>query len=259
MQAFFREGVKTQVMKSVFLSGLVGWAALSNLAYAEVSQDVQSGIQGQLQKMIPNAPQAEITKTPVDGLYQVALGMQIVYMSADGKFLLNGSLIDLERDANLTKAASNAKRKQAMQKIPESSMVVYPGKDTDQSETGRYMTVFTDIDCPYCTKLHKEIPQLTEAGVTVRYLAYPRAGVGSESYKKAVSVWCSSDKAKTMDSAMNKQTIATKSCENPVQAHMLEAQRFGVNGTPNIVLDNGELLPGYVPAQELIKIFKNPA
>lgn len=238
---------------------VLGLCSISTLAIAQVSAQTQSSIQAQLQKMIPNAPQAEITKTPVDGLYQVALGMQIVYMSADGKFLLNGSLIDLERDTNLTKAASSTMRKQAMQKISESSMVVYPAKGSNGGKDSRYMTVFTDIDCPYCSKLHKEIPVLNEAGITVRYLAYPRSGIGSNSYKKAVSVWCSDTPAKTMDAAMNKQSIETKTCDNPVKQHMVEAQRFGVNGTPNIVLDNGELLPGYVPAQELIKIFKDPA
>ena len=250
-------------LKSAALISAMGLALTANSmvaqAEAQVPASAAQAIQNQLAKVIPGAPKAEIAGTPIDGLYQVTVGLGIIYMSADGQFLLNGSMINLKTDENLTKAAMRSLRQSAMESIPVESMVVYPGKDTDNGKTGRFMTVFTDIDCPYCTKLHNEIPALTEAGITVRYLAYPRSGVNTKSYHKAVSVWCSDDRAKTMDLAMSKQKVEKKSCDNPVQGHMMEAQRFGVNGTPNIVLDNGELLPGYVPAEELLKIFKSPA
>lgn len=229
------------------------------MAQAEVSKQTQQAIQNQLMQMAPNAPLAKITETPFADLYQVQIGMDVIYMSGNGQYLISGNMIDLKTRQNLTETVLNTARKEAVADIPVDSMIVYAGEGSDNGKQGRFMTVFTDIDCPYCTKLHKEIPELNKAGITVRYLAYPRAGVGSKSYSKAVSVWCSDKQTEAMDNAMNKLPVETKSCDNPVQDHLRLTQEFGINGTPNIVLDNGELLPGYVPANELVKIFKNPA
>lgn len=220
----------------------------------KVDAKAKDSIQAQINKMIPNAPQVEISTTPVAGLFQVKIGMDIIYMTGDGTYLLNGALVNLNTRENLTENALFAVRKAAMDKVSESSMIVYPASNKPAGDE-RFMTVFTDIDCPYCHKLHNEIPALNAAGITVRYLAYPRAGVGSGSYNKAVSVWCADDKLKAMDNAMQKLPVESKQCANPVQDHMMQAQLFGVNGTPNIILDSGELLPGYVPAKELIKVF----
>ena len=209
-----------------------------------------TAIKDQLKALLPNAPDAIVTETPVEGLYQVQVGMTVVYMSADGKYLLNGNLIEMESRNNLTDLAKSNARQSAMQNIPESSMIVYPAKGKQK----HFVTVFSDIDCPFCSKLHKEIPALNAAGITVRYLGYPRSGMGSPSYHKAVSVWCAEDNAKAMDDAMLGKAVEKKVCVNPVRDHMMEAKRFEVNGTPNIILENGELLPGYVPAKELIKI-----
>ncbi|MDA3806750.1 MAG: DsbC family protein [Thiomicrorhabdus sp.] len=217
-----------------------------------VSAADTTAIEAQLKTLLPNAPEAVITATPIEGFYQIQVGMTVVYMSRDGKYLLNGNLIELETRENLTDLAKSVARQSAMQKISESSMIVYPAK----GKQTHFITVFSDIDCPYCAKLHKEIPALNEAGITVRYLGYPRSGIGSPSYHKAVSVWCAKDSLKAMDSAMLGKPVENKVCVNPVRDHMMQAKYFEVNGTPNIILDNGDLLPGYVPAKELIKIIK---
>ena len=234
-------------MRNFLLSVSLASSLVMNVSAADTT-----AIQAQLKAMLPNAPDAVITATAIEGLYQVQVGMTVVYMSADGKYLLDGSLIELETRDNLTDIARSSARQSAMKNISESSMIIYPaeGKETN------FITVFSDIDCPYCAKLHKEIPALNAAGITVRYLGYPRAGMGSSSYHKAVSVWCAKDRAKTMDDAMLGKSVDNKVCVNPLRDHMMEAKRFEVNGTPNIILDNGELLPGYVPAKELIKILK---
>ncbi len=232
-------------MRKILLSALLTSSMVMNVSAADTS-----AIQAQLKKMLPNAPEAIITATPMQDVFQVQVGMTVVYMSADGKYLLNGNLIDLETRDNLTDLAKSNARQSAMQNIPESSMIVYPAKGKQK----HLVTVFSDIDCPYCAKLHKEIPALNAAGISVRYLGYPRSGMGSPSYHKAVSVWCAKDSAKAMDNAMLGLPVENKVCVNPVRDHMMEAKRFEVNGTPNIILENGELLPGYVPAKELIKI-----
>ncbi len=224
--------------------------ALAGLSMTAVQADDKAVIQEQLNKIVPNAPQAKIEPSVIPGLYQVSVGPMVIYMSADGKYAFNGSLINLNTRENLTDQAKAKARNEAMAKVPESSMIVYPAK----GEQKHFITVFTDIECPYCHKLHKEIPALNEAGISVRYLAYPRAGMNSPAYFKAVSVWCAKDPAKAMDRAMAGQGVEKQQCQNPVSMHMQQSQYFGVNGTPNIILDNGNLIPGYVPAKELIQL-----
>ncbi|PLA75595.1 disulfide bond formation protein DsbC [Hydrogenovibrio sp. SC-1] len=214
-----------------------------------LAQEVNS-IQARLNELIPGAPEAMIKPTPIAGLYQVTIDTKVVYMSENGQYLVSGSIIDLETRENLTELAGNIARKKALSQLDNSEMLIYPAK----GKALRSITVFTDIDCPYCQKLHKEIPALNAAGIEVRYLAYPRAGVGSESFHKTVSVWCSKDQALAMDQAMTGKAISAKQCDNPVASHLALGQVFEVNGTPNIILDSGERIPGYAPAAELIQV-----
>lgn len=239
--------------KTVLAVGVASLAALgSTLAYADSTAKDKQVIQQQLKKILPDAPDASITASVLPGLYEVSVGSMIVYMTADAKYVFNGSLIDLNTRENLTEAAKSKVRKEALAKIPADSMITYAAK----GNASHVVTVFSDIDCPYCHKLHKEIPALNEAGVTVRYLAYPRAGMGSPSYQKAVTAWCSENQNDAMDKLMDGQQVAAKTCDNPVLAHMEQAQIFGVNGTPNILLESGDMLPGYVPAKELIQLLQ---
>lgn len=231
------------LLTGVFSSSLLA-AAPNKLA------DEKKMIQQQLLKIIPDAPQAQIEPSVIEGMYEVVVGPLVIYMSADGKYVFNGSLIDLETRENLTDTAKSGARKVALGKVSESSMISYPAKGKQK----HVVTVFTDIDCPYCHKLHKEIPALNEAGITVRYMAYPRSGPDSLSYFKAVSTWCADNPAKAMDDAMTGKNVPTKKCDNPVLMHMEQAQNFGVNGTPNLVLESGDVIPGYVPAKELIQL-----
>jgi len=235
-------------VKGFLLSALIGGTMM--FSAPTVLADDTAAIKERLLQIVPGgASQATINKTAIDGLYQVQLGLSVVYISADGKLLLNGDMIDLDTKKNLTNKAKSAVRKIALDAIPESSMIVYPASNGKHT-----ITIFSDIDCPYCTKLHKEIPELNKAGINVRYLAYPRAGMGSPSYHKAVSVWCAKDPAKSMDDAMAGLPPESKKCENPVRDHMVQAQKFEVNGTPNMIFDNGDMIPGYAPAKEIIKM-----
>lgn len=232
---------------STFKPWSIGMALLACSGWALADEAV---IQKKLQQLIPGAPPAKIQESQIPGLYQVSIGPKIVYMSADGHYLVSGSIVDLNTRENLTETAKNQARKTELEKLSVDSMIIYPAKGS----TKRTITVFSDIDCPYCRKLHKEIPALNEAGIEVRYMAYPRAGVGSPAYQKAVSVWCSDDSRQAMDQAMESGQVSPKTCQNPVQKHMMEAEAFGVSGTPNIVFDSGEMIPGYAPANELIKM-----
>ncbi|QCU89642.1 DsbC family protein [Thiomicrorhabdus sediminis] len=218
------------------------------------SKAVPQEIEQRLQAMIgADARFAEVKPTAIAGLFQVQLGMTVVYLSADGKLLINGNMIDLDKNVNLTQEVVFQSRREVMEKMDESTMIVYPGAKTQSPKT---ITVFTDIDCPYCAKLHKEIPVLNAAGITVRFLAYPRSGPNTESYFKAQSVWCASNQTEVLNDAMMGVEPDKKQCADPVDEHMQFAAQLEVNGTPNILLENGDLLPGYVPARKLIGIVR---
>lgn len=234
-----KEGVKPEVV--VFGSD------------AKTTEDAIATVRSRLQVMIPpsEASQAKISATGIQGLYQVQLGMTVVYLSADGQFLINGNVIDLDTSTNLTQQVQFEFRKAIMAEMSQESMIVYPAA-AGVDKAKHSITVFTDIDCPYCVKLHKEIPLLNAAGINVRYLAYPRSGPNTPSYFKAVSAWCADNPVKSMDDAMSGLAPKNKQCKHPIDEHMNFANRLEVNGTPNILLENGDLLPGYVPARKLI-------
>lgn len=226
------------------------------LLFSSSSVMATPAIEQKLKEVIPGAPAAKITKSVIPDLYEVVLGSKILYMTADAKYVVSGSIVDLNTRENLTESSANKIRKAALEKIDVDSMIVYPAKGVAKTT----VTIFSDIDCPYCHKMHKEIPQLNAAGIEVRYLSYPRAGVGSPSYKKAVATWCADNPSKAMDDAMLNGLVASKQCQdNPVIEHMKQAQFFGVNGTPNLILETGEVIPGYVPAKELIKMLEGTA
>lgn len=232
-----------KVMKQA-LPGLV----VSALAFNAMASAEQA-IQNKLNEIVPNAPAAKIEKSVLNGLYQVTLGSNVIYMTADAKYLFNGNVVDLATRENLTESAQNKARLHTLNAIPEKSMIVYPAK----GKTKHTISVFTDIDCPYCKKFHKDIAELNENGITVRYLAFPRSGPQTPSYYKMESVWCDKDPVKALDAAMNGTDPATKTCVNPLMDHMAQAQNFAISGTPTLLFDNGQMVPGYVPAKELIQ------
>lgn len=183
---------------------------------------------------------------PVPGVYEATFGPQVLYVSADGRYVFNGVVLDLKSGRNLTEVKRGAARLAAVEKMGEAQMISY---GPDKAE--HTITVFTDIDCGYCRKLHAEMKDYNDLGIRVRYLFFPRAGVASESGAKAVAVWCNKDRRAAMTRAKAGQSVDKAQCDNPVQAHYELGQRMGVSGTPAIVTDSGELIPGYAPAKSL--------
>ena len=187
-----------------------------------------------------------ITPSTIPGLYQVAMPPRYFYVSADGRYLVDGDLIDMQSKKNISEPLRNKSVAAAIEAMGENSMIVF-GKSTLKHT----ITVFTDIDCVYCRKLHNEIKKYNELGIRVRYLAYPRAGIGSGSFTKAEAVWCAKDKNKAMTQSKNGTSIKSEKCKNPVAQHYALGNMMGVRGTPAIVLENGTIVPGYVPAARL--------
>jgi thiol:disulfide interchange protein DsbC len=220
---------------------------------ADADADAQDKIKNSLAVLLPGVVPDSITRTPMNGIYEIIFGPRLVYMSADGKYLLQGSIIDLETRENLTEPRLMEAKIEAIKNVGENNMIIYsPPKGTPVKHQ---VNVFTDIDCGYCRKLHSEMADYNKAGIEIRYLFYPRSGKDTESYFKAVRVWCSSDRRAAMDQAKaGKDIEADTSCENPVDDHLLLGSLIGVTGTPAMVLNDGKLVPGYVPADRLIQV-----
>ncbi|HSC79958.1 MAG TPA: DsbC family protein [Chitinolyticbacter sp.] len=224
---------------------------LSSLALA-ADADPDQAIRATLGKLQPDLPIEAIAESPMSGLFQVQLkGGRMLYASADGQYLLQGNLYQFrDGDAvNLTAQSESKGIAKVINDIPLSEMVVFAPKAPKT-----HITVFTDTDCGYCQKLHSEVPELNREGVEVRYVAFPRQGVGSHGYNGLVSVWCAKDRQDAMNKAKSREELPAGHCENPVAKQYELGQMVGVNGTPAIILANGQMIPGYRPAPELAKI-----
>ena len=243
--------------KALRLAGVVSVTASMTLSggYASIAQAEDSAEIKQIRegvgKLISGGQPDSIEPSVVDGLYEVMIGPQIYYVSKDGKYLLTGKLYDIENKADLTTPKLAKIKIKAIEDVGEDNMVIFAPEDYKHT-----VTVFTDIDCGYCRKLHSEMDKYNDLGIRVRYMLFPRAGVGSPSYDKAVSVWCADDQQEAMTLSKAGKNIEQKTCENPVMSHLELGRMVGVTGTPAVFFDDGELQPGYLPAPQLLTKLK---
>jgi thiol:disulfide interchange protein DsbC len=229
-------------LQTILLAGAI--VAAAQTAVADEGADV---VRDRLAAVFPDQTITSLEKAPLDGFYEAVLGGEVFYVSADGSYLLHGNLYDVRQEpVNLTDERRNGLRLDALGAMTEDQMIVFGPKDAAHT-----ITVFTDIDCGYCRKLHSEIATYGEQGIRVRYLAFPRSGSGSESFKKAESVWCADDRQQAMTAAKKGDAVEPRTCDNPVQKQYDLGRQVGVTGTPALILENGQLVPGYVPAARL--------
>jgi thiol:disulfide interchange protein DsbC len=212
--------------------------------------DAPPAVNAAVKSLMPDTAPSWLKPAPIAGMWEVALGSHIVYISEDGKHLLRGDILKLDGEGleNLTRPARNRARLGVVDGMGESNLIVFTPNNAQHT-----VTVFTDVDCGYCAKMHSEMQTYLDAGIRVRYAAFPRAGVGSDSYRKMVSVWCSDDQQTAMTMSKAGQEVVSKSCTNPVAEQYDVGQLVGVRGTPTIVLETGGLVPGYLPASRLLQ------
>jgi thiol:disulfide interchange protein DsbC len=211
-----------------------------------LAADETAEVERVLAAFIPDAKPDSITPAPIPGVLEVAYGPTLIYLSKDGRYLLQGDLLDVKERRNLTEETRAVKRLEAINTMGEEKMIVFSPPQVKHT-----INVFTDIDCGYCRKLHQEIAQYNEQGIKVRYLAFPRSGPGSDSFDKAVSVWCATDKQTALTRAKAGEEVEKKRCDSPVKAQYELGKRMGITGTPTILLEDGTLRPGYIPAPRL--------
>lgn len=217
--------------------------------YAESREEVENNIKNVLGVVLPDEKINSIKTTPFDNLYEVQLGPNIIYISGDGRYILKGDLLDMHARTNMTENERTLARKQIFASLSNNEFIEFSPEKPEHT-----IYVFTDVDCAYCRKLHKDVPALNDGGVSVRYLAYPRGGMGTNTARLMQSVWCSDNRQQALTDAKNGKQIISKQCPNPVEREYILGQKFGVRGTPAIYTEDGKELSGYVPPAELINI-----
>ncbi|MBT8128220.1 MAG: DsbC family protein [Gammaproteobacteria bacterium] len=220
--------------------------ALTVAAATQVSanEDVDE-LKNALAKRLPQYEVSRIDSTPIEGLYQVILSGQVIYMTKDARYMLDGNLVDLSTKKNYSEDAMSEIRLSQLEQLGEENMVVYTPETVKHT-----ITVVTDIDCPYCRRLHSEMDQYLDGGIKVRYVFMPLKGKGD--YQTTVTVWCSEDKNEALDMAKAGTELQAKDCDNPIDQHLKVSRSLGVRGTPAIILQDGSMLPGYIPAKKLV-------
>ena len=221
----------------------------AGLSPSRADGDIPSALSARLQALAPGVEPDQVTETPVAGMYEIRFGSTIVYLSSDGRYMLRGDLVDLDAQRNITERARWSARAEAIGELDESGLIVFAPRAVKHT-----ITVFTDIDCPYCVKLHQQMADYNQLGIKIRYAAFPRAGIPSSVYDETVSVWCASDPRTAIGDAKMGRSVETRRCDNPVREHYELGSAIGVTGTPSIILESGEMMPGYIPPQELARI-----
>lgn len=210
-----------------------------------VPADVRARVVSKLHGANPN----DVSATPIPGLYEVTMGGVVAYVSGDGKYLVSGNVYDLDSQTNLTATRRNTARAAVLASAREDQMIVFSPPNPKMT-----ITVFTDVDCGFCRKLHSQIAELNKAGVKVRYMMYPRTGPGTESWKKAEMVWCSADRKDALTRAKKGEALKGKACGDAViKAQYEMGDDLGVEGTPAIFTQNGDYIGGYLAPADLVQ------
>lgn len=228
------------------------YAALMTCVFLSATQFVQaedktsSVVEDKIRMLVPNAKTIAVSETPIEGIMQVQINSDIVYTSSDGQYLIQGQIMEIETRTNITDQAKSGIRQGLLTDLNADEQITFA------PEKAKYdLLVFTDIDCGYCRKLHNQIEGYNEEGIAIHYLAFPRAGVGSESYDKFVSVWCADDQRSALTLAKNGDDPEPQKCPNPIADQYELGRELGVTGTPAMLTADGTLIPGYMPPAQL--------
>lgn len=217
----------------------------------EIDPKLEKKIVDNLEQMRSDVKVNDLTVSPIPGVYRAQIvDGPAVYVTEDAKYFIVGDLYQIApgRMVNVSEQGRNGERMEALAKVDKDDMIVFSPK----GDVKAHITVFTDIDCGYCRKLHQEVPELNKMGIEVRYMAYPRAGVNSESHNKLATAWCAENPRETLTKFKSGESVPIKVCEdNPVATQFNLGRQLGVTATPALVLETGELQLGYLPAQQL--------
>ena len=233
-------------MHQFWIRGAVG-TALFSLLVSALATDENAAVRDAIRSLVPQAGPVEVFETPVKGLREVLIGAQVVYVTDDGAHMLAGPLVDAATGRNLTDLRSAYGRRKLLD-----ADGVTPFSWPAQNEKHR-ITVVTDIDCPYCRRLHKTLPEYAGLGISVDYVMLPRSGRNTPSWDKTVAAACAEDPEAAITAAMNGVKMTEASCDHPIDDHMALARELGVASTPTILLPDGQVLLGQQPASKVLE------
>lgn len=248
------------VVATLFNTTLVAAPKNPTTSTGTITKEQTKNVEAALEKVSKVAGKhltaTSIKTTPIPGLLQVTTDLSIIYVSANGQYIISGEMIDLNKPSNkwsLTEMEMRKIRQLALAGLDSNDMIIYPAKGNKIGS----MTVFTDIDCPYCKKLQDNLSDYTDKGIEVRYVAFPRQGPGSKGFEKAITVWCSTDRNKAYTDAVDGKDLPSNQCKNNMVAEQFDlGRRIGVTGTPTMVFDNGIKVGGLISAEDAQKIMK---
>ena len=213
-------------------------------------------ISTKLENILPaDAVIESIEPSVFDGIYKVYYGdLQPIYVSQDGNFFIYGDMyqINSNRIINITNEETKSRRVDLLSSIPSNELIIFKSKNEISA-----ITVFTDVDCGYCRKLHSQISEYNKVGITVKYAAFPRSGIGTQTFTRMVGAWCADDPKKVITDLKNDKKLNLDFCDDqPIAKHYVIGQKLGISGTPAIITPDGELIPGYVSPEELLSRLK---
>jgi thiol:disulfide interchange protein DsbC len=219
-------------------------AAAATLTPAQSEAAVRATLAGAL----PGAEIKRLRPAPLSGFTEAVVAGRVFYVSNDGRYIVDGAVIDMRERRNISESAMDDIRVEGLKAIPADKRIVFAPRDPKYT-----VTVFTDIDCGYCRMLHQHVAEYNALGIAVEYLFYPRAGEGSEAWAKADSVWCAKDPRQAMTDAKAGKALPAGTCDSPVGAEYALGQDVGVNATPAVFAENGAQLGGYLEPQRLLQ------
>lgn len=225
----------------------------------KVSADEEQLIYKRLKASRPELTFSDLSTSPIDGLYKIKINGQLAFVSRDGGHIiagemyqvLEGDLVNLqEQERQAAEIAFAPQRAKMIAAVSKDDMVIFK----PEGKVKGYVNIFTDIDCGFCRRLHSQIDEFLAKGIEIRYLAFPRAGITSKSAQKLVTVWCGDERQELMTDFKEGKSVTIKTCDNnPIADQYMLGQQVGVNGTPSIILESGQLIPGAVTADLLAK------
>ena len=226
------------------------------LGFAVAGASAQELTKEELASRLNGITAADITDAPIPGMYEVAVGANVAYVTKDGRYIIRGDIIEVETSANVSEETRARARATMLGSVDPASMIVFKPANGAAKHT---VTIFTDVDCGYCRQFHREIDKVTALGIEVHYLFYPRTGPNTESWTKAEEVWCAPDHNSALTRAkLGGELPNGPACTTPVESHYELGQRIGVRGTPAIFDEAGELIGGYLPPATLAKLLDDP-
>lgn len=222
-------------------------ASLLLASTAATADDQLDAVREKVSGLFDTVDAADVDTSGIDGWYKIQKGAIVAYISSDGRYLMQGDVIDLDEQVNLTELSRNSARRELIETLDVEQVIAFKPEEVKHT-----VTIFTDIECGYCRRLHSQIDDYLAQGIEVRYLLYPRNGPASRAWNTSEDVWCSSDRPGALTAAKLDREFETRQCDaSVVQDHYVLGQEVGLTGTPAIILEDGELIAGYLPAEQL--------